>query len=68
MVDEKAVRAGLWGEKAVAPHSKAIEACHAFAQASGCPVGGDVILWLHEQTTRWQEASRAAHEAEKDSR
>lgn len=65
MIDEKAIRVRLWGQAGSDSHMLAIAACHEFAQASGCPAGGDVILWLSTQTTRWQAECSAEYEKEK---
>lgn len=41
----------LWGEDGYDKYRRAVDAAHAFAQASNAPPGADVFRWLSEQHT-----------------
>lgn len=44
----------LGGSVAAKDWGDALNAIHKYAQASGCPVGADVIKWFAAQTVRYQ--------------
>ena len=57
--ERNAVRASvLGGEQAIAAWGDALNACHTFARASGCPLGLDVIKWFADKTNELGNALR----------
>lgn len=53
----------LGGEPAAEAWNNALNALHAYAQASKCPPGTDVILWFHQRMHAYQDAMSAAFRA-----
>jgi hypothetical protein len=50
----------LGGERAAKLWGDALNALHAYAQASGCPPGLDVVRWFSSKTAEYQDAMTAA--------
>jgi hypothetical protein len=53
--------AALGGDVATRRWNDALNALHAFAQASDCPPLMDVVAWFGERAEAYREAMRAAH-------
>lgn len=51
-------KAPYFTPEALALWREAISALHAFAKASGCPLGYDVAVWFVEETKRFDQAQR----------
>jgi hypothetical protein len=50
----------IGGPEAKQAWGLAINALHAYAQASGCPPGGDVVAWFSKKTRAIIDAERQA--------
>lgn len=59
----KARETVLGGEKAVSAWDDAMKALHAFARASNCPLGADVITWFADKRNELSHALRDPFQA-----
>lgn len=50
----------LGGEAAAKLWNEAVNAIHAYAQASGCPAGGNVFDWIANAADAYQQTMSAA--------